>query len=183
MRILQDAEKNWGHFLWLLTCPQKHLSDCHIVFYNFKLARIVSFYWKSPQYLMQNTKRHGLWEGVNNEDNNKDDVVQVGNNQASLGFLVLKMVRHPWRGFWLAGYMVLTVLVSRPMTSVKESTRTLRDRSQLSLSLEKCTVSLRWAWLMISSRLARCHTDVFKGFFFSHVKQLCDFPVRTHCCH
>lgn len=48
---------------------------------------------------MQNTKRHGLWEGVNNEDNNKDDVVQVGNNQASLGFLVLKMVRHPWRGF------------------------------------------------------------------------------------
>lgn len=75
MRMLQDAKKR-GHFLSLLTCPQKHLSDCHIVFYNFKFTRVLSFYLKSLQYLIQNTKSHGCCEDVNNEDDSNDDTVK-----------------------------------------------------------------------------------------------------------
>ena len=38
------------------------------VFYDFKFTRIMSFYLKSLQCLIQNTQSQGCWENVNNEE-------------------------------------------------------------------------------------------------------------------
>ena len=138
------------------------------VFYDFKFTRIMSFYLKSLQCLIQNTQSQGCWENVNNEEGTSWWYGHVCNDSSdkTLIFLFWKWCSTLGKTFNPAVCVVWTALVRGQHSRCKGGQHHIEmPEAALFLSLERHASSLCWASLMICSHLAGWHTDFFKGCF------------------